>query len=216
MLKDAEVVGKSVDKVDGISLATGRAKFTDDIYLPGMLYGKVLPSPHAHGRIKNIDTSKAEALEGVKAVLTYKDVPRIARTTAGQGYPEPSPYDSFILDKKVRFVGDRVAAVAAESEEIAEEALKLIEVEYEVLPALFDPREAAKEGAPVIHDEPEAKAIIPIVYEPENNLAAQVDFSVGDPEKGFKEGRFCYREKLLCPQSTALCNRASYYHYLSG
>src|ERR1700687_2348694 len=149
-------VGENRRKVDGTKLVTGRPAFTDDIHLPGMLYGKILPSPHAHARIKRIDTTKANALPGVHAVLTYKDVPRVPHTTAGQAWPEPSPYDTYLLDSKVRFVGDRVAAVAAESRAIAEQALKLIEVEYEILPAVLDIEAAMRRGAPVIHDEPDS------------------------------------------------------------
>ncbi|MCR4404402.1 MAG: molybdopterin-dependent oxidoreductase [Candidatus Acetothermia bacterium] len=177
------VVGRSVPRVDGLQLVTGRPAFTDDFRLPGMLYAKILWSPHAHARIRRIDKSKAEALPGVRAVLTYKDVPRVAYTRAGQDYPEPSPYDYFILDKKVRYVGDRVAAVAADSLEIAEEALKLIEVEYEPLPAVFSPEEALAPGAPVIHDEPEARGI----YDPKRNICAHVDVQLGDVKRGFEE-----------------------------
>src|SRR5439155_23570457 len=144
-------VGTSPWRVDGIGLVTGSAKFTDDIFLKGMLHAKILGSPHAHARILDIDTTEAEKLPGVVIVLTHKNTPRVAHTTAGQGYPEPSPYDAFMFDTKVRFVGDRVACVAAESAEIAEQALKLIDVKYEVLPAVFDVREAVKDGAPVIH-----------------------------------------------------------------
>ena len=146
-------------KSRAIKLVTGGPAFTDDIQMPGMLYGKILPSPHAHARIRRIDTSKAKALPGVHAVLTYKDVPRVPHTTAGQAWPEPSPYDTYLLDSKVRFVGDRVAAVAAESRAIAEEALRLIEVEYEVLPAMLDMEQAMAPGAPVIHDEPDSTKI---------------------------------------------------------
>ena len=103
-------------------------------------YAKVLHSPYAHARIKRIDASRARALPGVAAVLTWQDIPRVVYSTAGQSDPIPGPLDTFSLDHKVRFVGDRVAFVAAESEEIAEQALKLIEVEYELLPALLDPR----------------------------------------------------------------------------
>ena len=113
MSGDRLVVGRSVRKVDGVKLVTGGAAFTDDVNIPGLLCGKILPSPHAHARIRRIDTSKAKALPGVHAVLTYKDVPRVPHTTAGQALPEPSPYDTYLLDSKVRFVGDRVAAVAA-------------------------------------------------------------------------------------------------------
>jgi putative selenate reductase molybdopterin-binding subunit len=108
----------------------------------GMLHAKVLHSPHAHARIKKIDTSKALELDGVAAVLTWQDIPRVVYSTAGQSDPIPGPLDTFSLDHKVRFVGDRVAFVAAETPEIAEKALSLIEVEYEILPAILDSREA--------------------------------------------------------------------------
>ena len=91
MRSDHTVVGQNVRKVDGVKLVTGGPAFTDDIHLPGLLYGKILPSPYAHARIKRIDTAKAKALPGVHAVLTYKDVPRVPHTTAGQAWPEPSP-----------------------------------------------------------------------------------------------------------------------------
>ena len=104
MSRDRLVVGRNLRKVDGVKLVTGGAAFTDDVRIPGMLHGKILPSPHAHARIRRIDTSKAKALAGVHAVLTYKDVPRVPHTTAGQAWPEPSPYDTYLLDSKVRFV----------------------------------------------------------------------------------------------------------------
>jgi putative selenate reductase molybdopterin-binding subunit len=179
------VVGKSEEKIDSISLATGSAEFTDDIALPGLLEAKILSSPYAHARIKHIDASRARALTGVRAVLTYENVPRIPYTTAGQGYPEPSPYDTFLLDRKVRFVGDSVAAVAAETEEIAEEALRLINVDYEVLEPVLDPLRALEEGAPVIHDEPEAHAVIPVAYEPSRNIAGTVEMHIGNVDEGF-------------------------------
>ena len=112
-MSERTVVGRRVRKVDGVKLVTGKTAFTDDIDLPGMLIGKILGSPHPHARIRRIDTSRAKALPGVHAVLTYQDVPRVPHTTAGQAWPEPSPYDTYLLDSKVRFVGDRVAAVAA-------------------------------------------------------------------------------------------------------
>jgi len=195
MEKGFKQVGKSVEKVDGIGLVTGRARYADDIYLPGMLHAKILHSPHAHARIKSINIKRARALDGVREVLTYKDVPRIPFTTAGQGFPEPSPYDTFILDRKVRYVGDRVAVVAAESPEIAREAMRQIRVDYEVLPAVLDMKEALKKGAPVIHDEKEAKTIIPIIYKPGKNLAAHVGMCIGDVEKGLKEADFRFEHE---------------------
>ena len=190
------VVGKSELKVDALSLASGRGAFTDDVHLPGMLVAKVLWSPHAHARIKRIDPSAAVALPGVVCVLTHRDVPRILHTTAGQGYPEPSPYDTPILDNKVRFVGDRVAAVAAESRATAEKALKLIEVEYEPLEPVFDVRRADEPGAPVIHDEPDCKAVIPVPFEPARNVAARVDMRIGDLERGFEESDLIVDEEV--------------------
>ncbi len=177
------VVSHSERKLDGVKLATGRPAFTDDVHIPGLLFGKILPSPHAHARIKRIDVSQAKALPGVRAVLTYKDVPRVPHTTAGQAWPEPSPYDTFLLDTKVRFVGDRVAAVAADTRAIAEEALRRIEVEYEVLPAVFDLEQASAPGAPVIHDEPDARGI----HDAQHNLAARILKELGDVEEGFRQ-----------------------------
>ena len=181
-----KVVGNSVRKVEGHKLVTGAPAFTDDIEMPGMLYGKILPSPHAHARIKRIDTRKARALGGVHAVLTYKDVPRVPHTTAGQAWPEPSPYDTYLLDSKVRFVGDRVAAVAAESRATAEKALRLIEVDYEVLPAVIDMEQAMAPGAPVIHDEPDSTKI----YDRSHNIAGYILREIGSVEQGFRESDF--------------------------
>ena len=135
-------VGRPEVKVDAVKLALGRPAFAADVEMRGLLVGKILHSPHAHARIKRIDASRARALPGVHAVLTWEDVPRVAHSTAGQSDPIPGPLDFFSLDNKVRFVGDRVAAVAAETEEIARRALELIEVDYEILPAILDPREA--------------------------------------------------------------------------
>lgn len=177
------VVGHNVQKVDATKLVTGRPAFTDDIHLPGMLYGKILPSPHAHARIKRIDASAAKALPGVHAVLTYLDVPRVPHTTAGQAWPEPSPYDTYLLDSKVRFVGDRVAAVAAESREIAEEALRRIAVEYEVLPAVLDMEHARDRGVAVIHDEPDSTGM----HDARHNIAATIHKQLGNVEDGFRE-----------------------------
>jgi putative selenate reductase molybdopterin-binding subunit len=176
-------VGARVRKFDGPALVTGRGPYTDDFHPRGLLHAMILRSPHAHALIRDIRVEKARALPGVQAVLTWKDVPRVPHTTAGQGHPEPSPYDTFMLDRKVRFVGDRVAAVAAESLNIAGEALKLIEVDYEVLPPVFDPEEALRDGAPVIHDEEDAGGI----HDAGRNLAAVIEAGVGDVERGFLE-----------------------------
>lgn len=165
------VVGKRLPKIDAPDKATGRAIYTDDISLPNMIYGKLLLSPVPHARIRSINTEKARELSGVKVILTGADVPDVRWGTS------PPRYDETILAKdKVRFVGDVVAAVAAIDEETCYKALKLIEVDYEELPAVFDPMEAMKEGAPRLFDD-----------KYENNINTHVDQHFGDIEKGFAE-----------------------------
>jgi putative selenate reductase molybdopterin-binding subunit len=153
------VVGKGEQKVDAVKLVKGNPAFADDIELRGMLHAKVLRSPHAHARIVAIDDTAARALPGVHAIVHHGNTPRVMYASGGQSWPNPHPWDQVSFDTKVRHVGDRVAAVAAESPEIAEEACRLIEVTYEVLPAVFDEREAQADGAPVIHDEIDAVGI---------------------------------------------------------
>lgn len=191
-------IGKPVIKVDAMKLVQGKPAFAADIEKRGMLIAKVLHSPVAHARIKRIDVSKARALPGVAAVLTYKDIPRVPYSTAGQSDPIPGPLDTFSLDEKVRFVGDRVAFVAAETEEIAEQALKLIEVEYEPLPAILDPADAMKEGAPIIHDEPDYVNFGE--SDPKRNLAAKIRIDIGDVEKGFQEADRIYEAEYEVPK----------------
>ncbi|HOH68224.1 MAG TPA: molybdopterin-dependent oxidoreductase, partial [Bacilli bacterium] len=148
---------------------------------PNSLIVKILRSPHAFARIKSIDVSKAKALTGVELVLTHHDVPRKSFTRAGQGYPEPSPHDKFILDEYVRYVGDEVACVAAINESIADQALKLIEVEYEVLEPVLD-FETAFEHRSIIHPEDGINEMFPIGFEPKKNVAASYHMHVGDVE----------------------------------
>lgn len=176
------IVGHSVPKIDGLGLASGRAVFVADDLPRGCLFGELLTSPHAHARITKLDVSAAEALPGVHAVIHHGNVPRVAHTTAGQGFPEPSPYDTFMFDPKVRFVGDRVAAVAAETREIARKAISLIEVQYELLPPVFDAAQALEPGAPIIHDEDDIESFLP--FEPKRNLAASAEADVGNIEQG--------------------------------
>ncbi len=197
-IPETNVVGKPEKKVDAAKLVQGKPAFTDDIELRGMLYAKVLHSPVAHARIKRIDVSKARALPGVHAVLTYHDIPRVVYSTAGQSDPIPGPLDTFSLDSKVRFVGDRVAFVAAESEEIAEHALELIEVEYEELPAILDPREAMKPGAPRIHDEPEYVNFAE--SDPSKNLAAKIEIEIGNVEEGFQQADYVFEDEYIVPK----------------
>jgi putative selenate reductase molybdopterin-binding subunit len=193
---DLSVVGRAERKVDAVKLVTGKPAFVDDIDLRGLLHARLLTSPHAHAIIREIDVSRARALHGVYAVLTYQDVPRIPYTTAGQSWPEPGPHDQFCLDYRVRFVGDRVAAVAAETPEIAEQALKLIEVDYEILPALLDPRKAMDPDAPLLHPEPESYHI----HDASRNIAAHLHAEVGDVDRGFAESDLIVEGEYFVPQ----------------
>lgn len=187
-MAELTTVGRAERRVDSVKLATGRGTFTDDFTLPGMLHARILHSPHAHARIRRIDVSKARALPGVVCVLTHHDVARVAYTTAGQGWPEPSPRDTFVLDSKVRFVGDRVAVVAAEDPEIAQRACEAIRVEYDVLPALFDAQDAMKPKAPRVHDEPDALGI----KDASRNLAAEIVAEVGSVAAGFADAEHVF------------------------
>jgi len=172
--------------IDGKGLMMGKPGYTDDLAEQGSLIVKVLRSPHAFARIKTIDTSKAEALEGVEIVLTYKDFGRVPVTRAGQGYPEPSPHDKFVLDSYVRHVGDEVAVAAAINKETAEEALKLIDVEYEVFEPVLD-YEKAYGNKTIIHPEPEIHEMFPIGLDPKKNVAASYNMHIGDIDKTLAE-----------------------------
>ena len=144
MEKKYRFIGKPTPRKDAVEIVTGRAKFVGDIKQYGMLSGKVLRSPYPHANIRSIDTSKAARLPGVRAVLTHNDVPKWRA-----GVPPHAP----MLDSRVRFVGDAVALVAAETEEMATEACGLIDVEYEQLPAVYDVEEALKPDAPQLYEQ---------------------------------------------------------------
>ncbi|MBA4420860.1 MAG: xanthine dehydrogenase [Anaerolinea sp.] len=196
--KTFSTVGKPEKKVDAIKLVQGKPAFAGDIELRGMLFAKVLHSPVAHARIKSIDASAARALPGVAAVLTWQDIPRVVYSTAGQSDPIPGPLDTFSLDNKVRFVGDRVAFVAADTLEIAEQAVKLIQVEYEVLPSILNSSLAMADGAIVLHDEPEY-----VKFDgsnPAKNLAAEIRIDIGDVEKGFAEADLIIEGDYVVPK----------------
>ncbi len=177
-------VKKSIPKVDGKGLLQGKSAFTDDFVDKNTLQIKFLRSPYAFAKIKSIDVSKALEIEGVETILTFKDVPRIPITRAGQGYPEPSPKDKFILDKYVRYVGDEVAIVGARTKEAADRTLELIEVEYEVLEPVLD-YEKAEGNSTVIHPEDEIYEMFPMGFDPKNNVACSYTDTmvVGDVDK---------------------------------
>ena len=193
------VVGRRMPDKAGVQKVTGAAKFVSDISLPGMLIGKVLHSPHAHARILRIDASAASRLPGVEAVVSYLDSPRKQYTgqllnLQSEGGIEPwGVYDVRVLEDRVRYVGDAVAAVAAVDEQTAEAALELIQVDYEVLPAVFDELEARREGAPQLHGgvlrrQPDG---LPGPECVERNLAVHVaHHAVGDAEQGLREAHY--------------------------
>lgn len=184
-MKKFKIVDNKTPSIDGKGLMMGRPSYTDDLAEPNSLIVKILRSPHAFAHIKNIDVTKAQALNGVACVLTYHDVPRVSFSRAGQGYPEPSPHDKFILDEYVRYVGDEVACVAAIDEETAEEALKLIDVEYEVLEPVLD-FEKADGHRSIIHPESGIEQMFPMGFEPKRNIAASYAMHVGDVDEAFK------------------------------
>ena len=193
---DMAVVGKPEVKVDALKLAKGNPAFTDDIELRGMLYAKLLTSPHAHANILSIDDTKARALPGVHAVLHHENVERTKYASGGQSWPNPYPHDQVSFDTKVRHVGDRVAVVAAETVEIAEEAVSLIEVDYEVLPAIFDEREAMATGAPIIHDEADTEEI----FDREHNIVHQILAERGDVEEAFMSAEHVFEQTFRVHQ----------------
>ena len=192
MGQELSVVGKRLPRPDAAVKATGTARYTVDIKLPGMLIGKVLRSPYPHAKILKIDKSKAEQLPGVEVAITFEDVPKRLFNMAMDDLlirdpvirAEREKQDQYVLTDKARFIGDTVAAVAARSESIAEEALGLIEVEYEELPSVFDPVEAMKPDVSRIHDYAE------------RNIAWHQPFAtpVGDVEKGFREADYIVEE----------------------
>lgn len=195
MLKTT-VVNSAEKKVDAEKLAAGKPAFTDDFRPQDMLFGALLTSNVAHARIRSINTEKARALPGVRAVLTYKDLPRVKYASGGQSYPQPLPYDQVSLDNKVRHVGDRVAVVAADTQEIADKALQLIEVDYEILDAVVDPRDAMRDGAPVIHDEEDTEGI----HDARHNIVHHIEAQNGDPDKAFSEADHVFTGDFHTPK----------------
>jgi len=190
------VVGKGEIKVDAIRLIKGNPAFTDDFEARGQLVAKVLRSPHAHARILDIDDSEATALDGVHAVIHYKNIPRVKYASGGQSWPNPHPHDQVSFDNKVRHVGDRVAAVAADTLEIAEEALRLIDVTYEVLPAIFDELDAMEADAPKIHDESDTEGI----HDSDRNIVVNIGAQRGDVDQALADADHVYEQTFRVHQ----------------
>ena len=179
-------VGKRIPKIDAVDKATGRAQYIQDLKLPGMLYGKILYSKFPHARIVKIDTSKARALPGVRAVITGEDIPEIKMGV----YKDNRPLKA----GKVRSYRDEVAAVAATDPQIAQEALNLIEVIYEPLPGIYDPEEAMREGAPLVHEAHKS-----------NVLKMPWKLHYGDVEATRTEAAFSVEERFTTTWVTHCC-----------
>ncbi len=186
-MRTTSPVGKSVPRIDARQKVTGEAVYVFDLRFPGMLAGKMLRSPHAHARIVKIDTSKAEKLPGVRAVVTAEDTPKIK--FGSNEYFFPYTVDQYPLEfEKVRYIGDEIAAVAAVDEATAEQALSLIDVQYEVLPAVFDAVAAMKPGAPQIHTAM-------------NNIGVMLPVRFGDPDRALKESDYVREDVFVLPSA---------------
>ena len=175
-------VNQPVIKSDAMALVTGKPVYMDDIAPRDCLVVKLLRSPHAHALIEDISVDKALLVPGIEAVFTYRDVPQERFTLAGQTYPEPSPYDRLILDRRLRYVGDPVAIVAGRDEACVEKAMKLIKVTYQVLQPVLDPHEAL-DGEILVHPEENWKALCPVGADNKRNLCASARDEIGDVDQ---------------------------------
>jgi len=228
---ELKAVGTRPVRPDGVDKVTGRATFGADMVLPGMLWGKVKRSPHAHARIVSIDTSKAEKLPGVKSVITAADLPEIASEEAFVGEGPMNFRDlsrNCIARDKVLYEGHAIAAVAATSQAIADQALELIDVQYDVLPHVIDVEEAMEPDAPILHDDLFTANVEPTPTKP-SNIAKRVYFAKGDIEAGFREaevvveGRYTtkpvhqgYLEPHACIVTVAADGQAQVYSSSQG
>ena len=194
MVFQSEIIGQSVSRIDGPDKVTGETLFAADVVLPGMLCGKILRSPHPHARIRGFDTAAARAVPGVMAVITGEDARGFYQGKVLRDLP-------VLCWDRVRYIGDRVAAVAAETPEAAEEALLLIEVDYEELPAVFDPMEAMLPGAPLIHDDVAAYEGAPLhVLAPDiHNGQTRLSWTKGDLVQGFAEADIVLEHSFSVP-----------------
>jgi len=186
-----QILGKGFPRLDAVAKATGEAQYTVDLQIPGMLYGKILRSPHPHALIRSIDTSKAESIKGVRSVITAEDVP-LKKFSFIQHLADKT----MLCADKVRYVGDEVAAVAAIDADIAGEAIDSIYVDYEELPAVFDPEEAMKPGAPLVHTSA-------------NNVCFRTEHITGDPDRAFAECDYICEDRYVTSHVTHCCLEVS-------
>jgi len=213
-VREYEIIGKPLPRVDGIEKATGQAKFTVDMAMPGMLHGKFLRSAYPHARILSINVEKAKRLSGVKAVITRDDVAGIRYAFVDT--PRYPADETPLAVDKVRYIGDEVAAVAAIDLDTAEEAIRLIQVEYKPLTPVFDPEEAMKTGAPDIHEPFELgsktewedwgvhRGKRALDWRDAKNLSGRTSVAIGDVERGFAQSDYV-REDRFETKATAHC-----------
>jgi putative selenate reductase molybdopterin-binding subunit len=190
-------VGSDLGAPAGPQVVTGTARYTFDLDVPGLLHLKVLRSPHAHARILSVDTSDTLSVPGVEAVLTHKDAPDRLFSTAQHENEAEDPYDTRVLDEVVRFAGQRVAAVVATSEAAAEEGVRRLRVEYEVLPAVLDPVLAMQPGAPLVHGD---KGIAEGIVRADANVVGELHAGIGDVEAGFARADAVYEATFRTPR----------------
>ena len=193
--RPGHVVGTSVGAPAATEVVTGRAEFTMDTQMDGMLHLKVLHSPHAHARIVSVDRTAALAVPGVHRVYTWEDVPRKHFNTALHTDHLVDPDDTYVLDDVVRFAGQRVVAVVADSVAAAEEGCRKVVIEYDVLPAVFDPEEAMAGGAPQLH-----RSNDEFIRDPERNILLELHGEIGDVEAGFAEADVIHEGTYFSPR----------------
>ncbi|MEJ7612867.1 MAG: xanthine dehydrogenase family protein molybdopterin-binding subunit [Candidatus Fervidibacter sacchari] len=194
MVGEFKVIGKGVIRTDAVDKVTGRALYTADLTLPGMIYGAFVRSPYAHARIKRIDTSKAWKVPGVVAIITQEQLSKDYALVVEEEVHAAERVRSLLAGDKVRYYGEKVALVGAETLEAAKEAASLVEVEYEPLPAVTDPREAVKEGAPLIWEdrEPVQGPNGELLY----NVVSESHHEEGDVERGFAESDYIFEDEF--------------------
>ena len=207
------IVGKGIAKIDGMSIATGKPVYTDDLAAKEALVVKILRSPHPYAIIEEIDTKRAMMVPGVECVLTYKDVPQNRFTLAGQSYPEPSPYDRLILDQTVRYVGDEVAIVAAKDEKTAIKAMKMIKVKYKVLTPVLNMEEAI-DNETVVHEE-DLHCNFDIGMEKERNIVSKDYYEKGNVEEELSKCDVVVEDTYYTPaQAHGMMETYRAYNYL--